>query len=137
MKTTPKTTFHKKSWGSELWIHNGPDYTFKILAFRAYHQGSLHYHLQKTETWFVESGQFNLLTVDPVRARHTVTPLAHGSVVHLPAGTAHQLLCTRAGRIFEASTPHAETDTYRIFPSRPSSPFAQPKTVQPRKSREK
>lgn len=106
-----------KTWGSELWIHNGPDYTFKILVFLPRSSGSMHYHLQKTETWYVESGRFLCVQADPKTGRHISRPLRHGDTVHLPAGTAHQLHCLEAGRIFEASTPHQDSDTYRVSPS--------------------
>lgn len=125
MKYPPptQTTTHTKSWGHELWIHNGPLYTFKILNFLANTHGSLHYHLAKTETWFVESGQFLITTVNPKTGTHTFFPASHGSIIHLPAGTAHQVCCSHAGSVFEASTPHSNSDTFRISPaSKPKPP---------------
>lgn len=114
-----KADLHRKVWGCELWIHNSPLYTFKILSFLARASGSMHFHRHKTETWFVESGQFHLVLIDPATGERHGFPLRPGDVFHLPAGTMHQLSCLEAGKIFEASTPHDEADTYRICPSTP------------------
>ena len=108
---------HPKSWGYELWIHNSPLYTFKILAFNSNAHGSLHYHLRKTETWFVHSGQFLITTVNPKTGHHSSSPASHGAIFHLPPGSAHQCHCSIPGLIFEASSPHSNSDTYRISPS--------------------
>lgn len=113
---------HAKLWGWEDWLHNGPGYTFKILNFYSRTSGSLHYHLKKTETWFVDSGTFHITLVHPPSGDNYTFEASHGSVVHLPAGTPHQVRCIASGQIIEASTPHDESDTYRLFPSQAFTP---------------
>lgn len=108
-----KVTVHRKGWGRERWLHNADGYTFKILEFKSDSKSSLHYHLKKTETWYVESGIFEVTTLNK-KADRRFRHLGAGAVLHLPAGTPHRVRCIKAGRIFEASTPHDEADTYRI-----------------------
>ena len=44
----------EKLWGYELWIHNDSQYCGKLLVFEKIgNQFSMHYHVIKTETWYV------------------------------------------------------------------------------------
>jgi mannose-6-phosphate isomerase-like protein (cupin superfamily) len=105
----------KKGWGREIIIHNG-FYCMKLLEFNEKATASLHLHLQKTETWYVASGLFLLVTIDPTTADETDRWIGPGSFIHLPAGTPHQLYCDRSGTIVEASTYHDDHDCVRIKP---------------------
>ena len=50
----------EKAWGYELWIHNDSDYCGKLLVFtKQGNKFSMHYHLKKKETWYVQSGGFD------------------------------------------------------------------------------
>lgn len=104
----------QKGWGHEEWLHNSELYAFKRLVFRADTEGSFHYHLKKTETWFVISGAFIVTLIDPKTADRVGTAMTAGSIVHIPAGIAHCVRCYEAGVIMEASTQHFEDDTYRF-----------------------
>jgi mannose-6-phosphate isomerase-like protein (cupin superfamily) len=116
-----------KGWGEEILLHNADGYCGKVLRFRKNGRSSLHYHVKKTETWFVSRGLFGLTRVDPATAQLTRVPIGPGTTVHIPAGQPHQLACyDDCGEIFEASTEDARSDSYRISPgdSQKSTPGA-------------
>lgn len=114
--TTPE--IHKKGWGEEEWIYNGEEYCGKILTF--YRKGSkfsFHYHLLKTETWYVFKGGFDLKYLDLATGEEKKSVLIEGSVIHIPPGHPHQLIAlVDDSKIFEISTQHYEEDSYRIAP---------------------
>lgn len=112
MKTLPLK--HEKGWGYELWIANNDKYCGKVLHFFKGKRFSLHYHVNKMETWYVASGKFSLLCLDPETAKPITWALEEGDSFWLPQGIAHQLFCVEEGDIFEVSTTHEETDSYRI-----------------------
>lgn len=112
--TPTQAEVHPKGWGRELWLTNSAQYAFKILEFRAGARSSFHYHLKKTETWYIFSGTYAVSVINPETAAQTAYLLVPGSVLHLPAGIAHQVSCSVAGQIAEASTQHDDRDTHRI-----------------------
>jgi mannose-6-phosphate isomerase-like protein (cupin superfamily) len=108
---------HPKAWGYEDWIINNDKYCGKILVFNRGAKFSMHYHLIKHETWYVVSGQFILTTVDTERASDKTMFLKPGDVVVIAPGLPHQLeAVTDDAKIFEVSTTHYDTDSYRIRP---------------------
>jgi mannose-6-phosphate isomerase-like protein (cupin superfamily) len=118
-----------KGWGHEVVLHDADGYTMKLLCFKANSKSSLHYHVQKHETWYVAAGSFTL--IDPNMESF---PLEPGNCVHLPAGAPHQLLCSTTGIIVEASTPHSDNDVIRLAPGdsqSPSEPLPRPQPQPP------
>jgi mannose-6-phosphate isomerase-like protein (cupin superfamily) len=107
--TTPK------GWGSETVIHNTA-YCMKVLRFNPDTLSSFHLHLEKTETWYVESGVFYVTLIEQPSAIKMKYRLIPGDTLHLPAGTPHQLNCIEGGTIIEASTYHDDDDVVRIRP---------------------
>ena len=103
-----------KAWGEEMIIHNGEDYCGKILRFNDGGRFSMHFHMKKSETWYVRSGEFQLNMIDPTNASETSHLLEHGDVVEIPPGQPHQLIALAAGEIFEVSTQHFDYDSYRV-----------------------
>ena len=115
-----KPSFHQpevieKTWGKEIVIHNSNLYCGKILEFKKHHHSSLHYHTEKTETWFVLSGL--LLLEYRENDQIAFRALEPNTVVHLPAQTLHKLTAVSDSTIIEVSTTHLDTDTTRILPS--------------------
>ena len=53
-----------KKWGYEKILHNRADYCAKILHFNKGGRFSMHFHLQKTETWYVAKGEFDLYYIN-------------------------------------------------------------------------
>ena len=103
-----------KAWGEEIIIHNDDDYCGKILRFKEGAKFSMHFHMEKSETWYVHSGVFSLMYIDPEDASERFTILNVGDVVEIPQGQPHQLFCREAGEIFEVSTPHSDDDSFRV-----------------------
>lgn len=105
----------KKEWGREVWIYNGIKYCGKVLQFNPSARFSLHYHVQKEETWYISKGNFTLISINPKTANEEFNELIEGDIVHIFPGLSHQLIAGKdGGEIFEASTTHYDTDSYRI-----------------------
>lgn len=104
----------QKKWGCEIILHNRLDYCGKILKFHEGGMFSFHYHLEKTETWFVNKGTFILNYIDTTNAEKYTTQISEGDIIEIEKGTPHQLIALTDGEIFEVSTMHYEHDSYRI-----------------------
>jgi hypothetical protein len=103
-----------KGWGHELIIVNNEKYCGKILVFKAGCKFSMHYHLIKQETWYVNKGQFTFNWIDTNTAERNTLYLREGDVVTIPIGMPHQLTSIEEGEIFEISTEHFDSDSYRV-----------------------
>ncbi len=103
-----------KGWGHELILVNNEKYCGKILVFRKGCQFSLHYHLIKQETWYVQKGQFLFTWIDTEIGEKSTKILHVGDVVTIPIGMPHQLFAETDGEIIEISTQHFDFDSYRI-----------------------
>jgi mannose-6-phosphate isomerase-like protein (cupin superfamily) len=76
----------------------------------------MHFHRDKDETWYVQSGKFTVRWIDTETAETHEKTLEDGSVWHNPPCQPHQLICIQAGTIVEVSTPDSMEDNYRIIP---------------------
>ena len=105
-----------KAWGEELVIENNDLYCGKLLRFNNKAEFSFHYHMEKTETFYVNSGIFILKYFDLNNAEEFMCELIEGDTIHIPNGNPHKLICVSVGggEIFEVSTPHKDEDSYRI-----------------------
>ena len=106
---------HPKEWGEEIWVVNIPQYCGKLLNFKEGASFSMHYHIQKEETWAVLAGTFRMEYFDLVHAERQIRTLEAGETVHLEPSVPHKLTCIKGeGSIFEVSTQHFNEDSYRI-----------------------
>lgn len=114
MKVT-EAVRHLKGWGYEDWIVNKDEYCGKVLVFEQGKKCSLHYHLLKDETFYLESGEVEILLRDKFGNDHYMI-LQPGDVMHIPRGQMHQITGSAPGvsRLFEFSTRHFESDSYRV-----------------------
>jgi mannose-6-phosphate isomerase-like protein (cupin superfamily) len=103
-----------KGWGHELIIVNNEEYCGKILVFKRGCKFSMHYHIKKKETWYVNEGQLIFSWIDTETAERNSELLEEGDVVTIPRGMPHQLEALKDGNIFEISTQHFDSDSYRI-----------------------
>jgi mannose-6-phosphate isomerase-like protein (cupin superfamily) len=103
-----------KDWGYEVIFHNSDKYCGKVLHFNKGSSFSLHYHILKTESWYVASGKFLFKWIDTDKATKHEKILNVGDSVHNTVGQPHQLIAIEEGDIFEASTEHFDSDSYRI-----------------------
>jgi mannose-6-phosphate isomerase-like protein (cupin superfamily) len=117
---TPKRV--EKKWGSELWIHNDTDYCGKLLVFNnSGNKFSMHYHMIKDETWYVQNGAFQFDWIDTENGERCYTQLQKGDIVEIKKGLPHQLTALLDdSTIFEVSTQHFDDDSYRIYRNQPS-----------------
>ena len=111
-----------KKWGYELWIHNDTDYCGKLLVFsKSGNKFSMHYHMIKDETWYVQKGAFQFDWIDTENGERCYTQIQEGDVIEIKKGLPHQLTAlTEEATIFEVSTQHFDEDSYRIYRNQPS-----------------
>jgi mannose-6-phosphate isomerase-like protein (cupin superfamily) len=110
--------FVKKGWGYELIWATNDKYCGKIMVFeRAGNKFSMHFHREKDETWFVNSGKFKLRWIDTATATLYEQELSEGETWHNPPLQPHQLeALTDNASISEVSTADSVGDNYRIIP---------------------
>ena len=112
----------EKKWGYELWIHNNTDYCGKLLVFtKSGNKFSMHYHMIKDETWYVQKGAFQFDWIDTENGERCYTQIQEGDVIEIKKGLPHQLTAlTEEATVFEVSTQHFDEDSYRIYRNQPS-----------------
>ena len=110
-----------KVWGHELWVYNDEEYCRKLLVFEeAYSKFSMHYHIIKKESWYVQEGQFKFDWIDTEDAKLHTDILDVGDSVTIERGQPHQLTALKPNSIiFEVSTEHFNEDSYRIYRDTP------------------
>ncbi len=104
-----------KGWGEELIIENNEMYCGKLLIFKAGCKFSMHYHMIKDETWYVDKGEFTYRWIDTETAEIHEQHLKVGDIVRQRPGQPHQLEAKTEGTIFEVSTTHSDSDSYRVW----------------------
>jgi len=111
-----------KKWGYELWIHNDTDYCGKLLVFtQSGNKFSMHYHMIKDETWYVQNGAFQFDWIDTENGERCYSQIQQGDVIEIKKGLPHQLTAlTDDATIFEVSTQHFDEDSYRIYRNQPN-----------------
>jgi quercetin dioxygenase-like cupin family protein len=106
-----------KVWGKELHVVNLPEYCGKILVFAKNAAFSLHWHHEKTETWYVLSGSLRLTYLDLAVGTQHARVVEKGDVIHVPAGNPHRLEALEDSEVMEVSTTDRSWDNYRLSPS--------------------
>jgi len=104
-----------KGWGEELIIENNELYCGKLLKFKEGCKFSMHYHMVKDESWYVQEGEFIYRWIDTEKAEVKTVKLYPGDVVRQIPGQPHQLEALTDGVVFEVSTLHEDSDSYRVF----------------------
>ena len=104
-----------KGWGQEVIICNNELYCGKILVFKKGAKFSMHYHMLKDETWYVNEGEFIYRWIDTETAEVLEIKIGKGDSVRQRPGQPHQLEAITEGEIFEVSTQHFDTDSYRVW----------------------
>lgn len=107
----------KKGWGYELIWATTDRYCGKLMVFdRSGAKFSMHFHKEKDETWFVNSGRFLVKWIDTDTAKLNQRELKEGDTWHNPPLQPHQLIAVVPGTITEVSTADSVEDNYRVFP---------------------
>jgi quercetin dioxygenase-like cupin family protein len=106
----------KKGWGYEKWMVNKPEYCGKLLYFDKGKQCSWHYHKLKDETFYVHSGQLLVRYADHDDLESAATViLGPGDTFHVYPGLRHRMYAMEDTEMFEFSTEHFDSDSYRIL----------------------
>ena len=105
-----------KGWGHEdIWVSTEL-YCSKFMHFNKGAKSSMHFHCNKDETWYIQSGQFRVEFIDTNNAQSSSVILNPGDTWHNPPLFPHQVVCLDAGTILEVSTEDRAEDNYRILP---------------------
>ena len=108
----------KKGWGYELIWATNDKYCGKIMVFeKGGAKVSMHFHHEKDETWFVNSGKFKVRWIDTSNATMFEKELKEGDTWHNPPLQPHQLEALEPmSSVTEVSTPDSVEDNYRLIP---------------------
>lgn len=126
-----------KGWGYELWIDNSELYCGKQLFIHKGKKLSLHYHKLKNETFFVHEGQATVITYNDPNLDENIAKMSwdkfysqvyynfiNGVKIHIlnagdnlriPVGTRHTIKADLNVLIYEFSTQHFDSDSYRVL----------------------
>lgn len=105
----------EKGWGHEIIFENNELYCGKLLVFNQGAKFSMHYHMIKDETWYVQEGVFLYRWIDTETAEVQTQTLNVGDSVRQRPGQPHQLIAMTDGTIYEVSTTHFDSDSYRVW----------------------
>jgi mannose-6-phosphate isomerase-like protein (cupin superfamily) len=109
-------SLHPKGWGFEKWITNNDKYCGKLLHFDVGKRCSWHFHKMKDEVFYVNMGLILLKfgNSDEIEISESIE-LRKGDSFHVPPGLRHQMIALEETDLFEFSTQHFESDSYRII----------------------
>jgi len=111
----PNKNSHKiapKGWGREVHIHNDQDYCGKLLYLNEGGQCSLHFHINKAETFYILEGRVELELFHDLNTEYIL--LEEGESIDIPRFLAHSFRGIKKSVILEISTFDEETDSVRI-----------------------
>ena len=105
----------KKGWGYERWIVNKPEYCGKLLFFEKGKRCSWHKHVLKDEVFYLQSGKLliKFSETDDIERADEIT-LEPGQNFYIYPGLRHQMIALEDSELFEFSTEHFDSDSYRI-----------------------
>ena len=105
-----------KGWGHELWIANCEKYCGKLLYIKKGKQCSWHFHKLKDEVFYIQSGKILVRFSDEDEIEKCETTiLEKGDNFHVYRGLRHQMEALEDTELFEFSTQHFDSDSYRIL----------------------
>lgn len=104
-------SFVVKVWGHEEWIANNDKYCGKKLVLKKGYRCSMHHHKLKEETFYVASGK--VLLESEINGKRQSRIMIAGDVMHIEIGMNHRFTGLEDSEIFEFSTYHMDSDSYR------------------------
>jgi mannose-6-phosphate isomerase-like protein (cupin superfamily) len=112
----PPVHVEPKGWGREIWIANNSRYCGKVLEIAKGKRCSLHFHKLKTESFFLRSGHLRIRVKESVDAEVIREfELHEGQCMDVPIGLVHQMVALEDSELYEFSTEHFESDSYRLM----------------------
>ena len=116
MKTFLEMNFVPKGWGWERWIVNCEEYCGKLLFFNKNKRCSWHYHKLKDEVFYLQSGKMIVFYSDNDELENAEQLILNaGDNFHVYRGLRHQMVALEDSELFEFSTQHFDSDSYRIL----------------------
>ena len=119
MEPVGKAKFVEKDWGSETWMANNEkeDYCGKILHIKDGYNSSMHFHMDKHETFYILDGQLIVDLIDTSKGtRYDSIIMSQGETLEINRGQPHQLTAYKGDvTFFETSTFHKDEDSYRVW----------------------
>ena len=108
----------KKAWGREVIFANNDMYCGKLLIHdKAGSKGSMHFHMNKHETFYVQKGSFRIHFIDTDNANMLSVILREEETWVNKPGAVHQIEALEDDSIIiEVSTHHEDSDSYRVLP---------------------
>jgi len=104
-----------RGWGKEIWVENLPEYCGKILLLKGGEKCSMHFHMKKLETMYLQSGRVDIDMIDPATAERYTVSLWAGDSIRIERGQPHQICAHQDSTLIEFSTKHEEEDSYKIW----------------------
>ena len=108
----------EKKWGREIIFANNDMYCGKLLIHdKAGSKGSMHFHMKKHETFYVQQGSFKIRWINTANAEIMEAVLPVGATWTNAQGEPHQIEALEDNSvIIEVSTTHYDNDSYRVMP---------------------
>lgn len=105
-----------KGWGFEKWIANSSEYCGKLLYFVRGKRCSWHYHKLKDEVFYIQTGKVLVKfgETDDIDVAKEIE-LGPGERFHVTRGLRHQVIALEDTELFEFSTEHFDSDSYRVI----------------------
>lgn len=103
-----------KGWGEEEWIVNNQEYCGKILRFNKNKKCSLHYHINKHETFLCTKGKF-LIEFGQTEDCISTCTLSENESFEVERKLLHRMTgLDEVNELIEFSTHHEDSDSYRV-----------------------
>lgn len=100
-------------WGDEIEVHNDHGYCGKVLNIKKGHKCSLHYHMEKYETFYVLSGIIKMNLSFDLRSEEVI--MHQGDSIDIPRQVLHKFEGLADAVVLEISTQDSgEDDIVRV-----------------------
>lgn len=109
-------TVIQTDWGYEIVWATTDSYCGKILVFeKANKRMPLHFHKNKSKSWFINAGKFRVQWVDTKDGKVYAKELPEGSVFHVPELMPAMLeSLSDNGAVAECSSVSSDDDVFRL-----------------------
>ena len=104
-----------KNRGREIIFVNNEFNCCNLLVFKDVFNFNIHYFFKKDKIRYVQKGEFLYRWINTETGKVTEVTLKEGDSVRQYPGQPHQLKALTDGIIFEVSTEHFDSDSYRIY----------------------